>query len=140
MEDPLKLPERSQLSKYLEPVEVTVLNKYGIKTKATNWIIPKKNIDPIGLEMYSLPYDGEEPEFQGLTYLEVAWLQQARKAAKGDLTALQFFVERVQGKAKQQIEQTTTTINITDFLKSIETGPVVETKIVEITTVEEYDV
>lgn len=127
------LPEKSLISPYLEPKKIKATNKYGVKYDRTIWQIPKHHIELIGTEMFALPYDGEDPSLQGYTNLEASWLQVARKATRGDIEALKFYVERTLGKAKQQIEQTTTTLNINDFLKTLELEVPTQRTVIDIT-------
>lgn len=97
----------------------------------TKWVLPKSRIDDVFMASLSLPYEGEydletgealpiPPRFQGLTNIEVAAIKAAERASRGDIETLKFLVERLQGKPKQQVENTNVNISLTDLLKSID--------------------
>ncbi len=102
----------------------------GVPVPHTEWILPPSALNDVLMAALCLPYTGTldpytqqvtfEPEYVGLTNIEVAGIKQARKAAEGDLESLKFCMERLLGKPKQQVEQTTINVSLTDYIKNIE--------------------
>lgn len=133
---PKDLPERSQLARHLQPKKMINWDANGIPKPFTDWLLPKNKIDDVILASFALPYEGTyndkleqlvlEPEYEGLTNIEVACIKQAKKAASGDLEALRFTIERILGKPKQAVEQTTVTMSLKEYLQSIDIGEVVD--------------
>lgn len=135
--DPNHLPERSQLGKFLKPKQL-ITWKNGVPMPFNEWILPKEQINNVILAALALPYAGTidprnpeeiliEPEFDGLTNIEVAAIKTARKAASGDTEALKFTVERLLGKPKQEVAQTNVTVSLTEYLDRLD----LETKAAE---------
>jgi hypothetical protein len=128
----------------------------GIPKPFTDWLLPKNKIDDVILASFALPYEGTynekmeqtvlEPEYEGLTNIEVACIKQAKKAASGDLEALRFTIERLLGKPKQAVEQTTVTMSLKEYLSTLDIGEIVETVAHEVKDIQkdaqedEYDV
>lgn len=133
--DPTNLPEKSQLGKFMQPKKLIHWDKDGIPRPHTAWLLPKNRIDDVLLAAMALPYDGSpdptgeiylEPEYTGLTNIEVACIKQAKKAAAGDLESLRFTVERLLGKPKQSVEQTSVTMSLKEYLETLDLGDVVQ--------------
>lgn len=149
---PEDLPPKSQLAKFMQPKRLINFDANGVPRPHTEWLLPKNRIDDVILASYSLPYEGEynkeleqyvlEPEYEGLTNIEVACIKQAKKAASGDLEALRFTIERILGKPKQAVEQTTVTMSLKEYLASIDITEVVNTVAEEVIMPkeEEFDV
>lgn len=128
--NPRDLPEKSRLASYLTPKKlITWVN--GMPIPYTEWVLPKNRIDEVFLAALALPYAGTqnphdpddilyEPEYEGLTNIEVAAIKTARKAAAGDTEALKFTIERLLGKPRQSIDQTTVTVSLTDYLERLD--------------------
>jgi hypothetical protein len=143
---PRDLPDKSNLSRYLKPNKLIQWDANGVPRPFTDWVLPKNKIDDIVLAAFALPYMGTysnemkqdiiEPEYEGLTNIEVACIKQAKKAAAGDLEALRFTIERILGKPKQAVEQTTLTMSLKEYLAAIDVGEVVNA-VVEENKVEE---
>jgi len=133
--NPSELPDKSNLQQYMTPKKAIHWDKNGIPQPYTNWILPKSRIDDILLAALALPFSNpdDDPELEGLTNIEAAAIQQAKKAAKGDLEATKFVIERLIGKPKQQIEQTTLTMTLKDYLATLDIGNIVDT------TTEDWD-
>lgn len=134
--DPTNLPEKSQLARYMQPKKLIHWDKDGIPRPHTDWLLPKNRIDDVLMAAMALPYDGSpdpnmpgeiilEPEYVGLTNIEVACIKQAKKAASGDLESLKFTVERLLGKPKQQVEQTTVTMSLKEYLETLDMADIV---------------
>jgi hypothetical protein len=121
----------------MQPKKLIHWDANGIPRPHTDWLLPKKNIDDVLLASLALPYEGTwnvelqqpvlESEYEGLTNIEVACIKQAKKAAAGDLEALRFTIERLLGKPKQAVEQTTVTMSLKEYLATIDLGEIVET-------------
>lgn len=58
-----------------------------------------------------------EPEFEGLTNIEVAFIRQAMDAAEGDRTAFNDYQDRVIGKPKMRIASVTANVTYEDWLR-----------------------
>ena len=153
--DPTNLPPNSQLMKFMQPKKLIHWDANGIPRPHTDWLLPKNRIDDVIMASFALPYEGIyndrleqlvlEPEYEGLTNIEVACIKQAKKAASGDLEALRFTIERLLGKPKQAVEQTTVTMSLKEYLATIDLGEIVDAVTVENTTVieaqeDEFDV
>jgi hypothetical protein len=156
--NPQDLPPKSNLAKYMNPKRMITWDENGIPRSFTDWLLPKNKIDDIVLASFALPYEGTfdtrleqlilEPEYEGLTNIEVACIKQAKKAASGDLEALRFTIERILGKPKQAVEQTTVTMSLKEYLQSIDISDIVDTVANEVkmdpttesNSMEEYDV
>lgn len=67
----------------------------------------------------ALDYDGEDETKTGLTMGDAAAVSQMRKAADGDLDAYKFIVERVGGKAVQQVQNFNVNASLKDFLTAL---------------------
>lgn len=68
------------------------------------------------------PYPADpvlEPELIGMTYFQVAVLQQTQLAAKGSLTSLEFLLDRTVGKAVQHNQNVNVGGSYKDFLKAV---------------------
>lgn len=66
----------------------------------------------------SNPYDmreGDPEKYRGMTCYEVACDRAAQQMGQGDLLALDQYENRALGKPKQQIEQTTVTLNFSEI-------------------------
>lgn len=147
--NPNDLPQRSNLSPYLKQ-KTLIQWKDGQPIPYTEWVLPKNQIDQIFLAALALPYAGTidprnpddilvEPEFDGLTNIEVACIKTARKAAAGDTEALKFTVERLIGKPKLQVEQTNINISLTEFLSNLnlqQEAQIWDTKLEQVTKTE----
>lgn len=138
---PKDLPEKSNLSRYLKPNKLINWDANGVPRPFTDWVLPKNKIDDVVLAAFALPYMGTydkeqqcdiiEPEYEGLTNIEVACIKQAKKAAAGDLESLRFTIERILGKPKQAVEQTTLTMSLKEYLAAIDVGEVVNAVVEE---------
>lgn len=73
----------------------------------------------------ALPYMGNEPDKIGMTLMEAALYAAAKKAADGDVDALNKLLDRLVGKPVQQVVQATGTLR--EFLDMIAREEVVET-------------
>ncbi len=139
--DPRDLPPNSQLARYLKPKRLINYDANGIPRPFTDWLLPKAKIDEVILASFALPYEGTyndrleevvlEPEYEGLTNIEVACIKQAKKAASGDLESLRFTIERILGKPKQAVEQTTVTMSLKEYLENLDIGQVVDAVVAE---------
>lgn len=139
--DPTNLPLKSQLARFMQPKKLLNWDKDGIPRPHTEWLLPKNKIDDVILAAFALPYEGTfdssikeyilEPEYEGLTNIEVACIKQAKKAASGDLEALRFTIERILGKPKQAVEQTTVTMSLKEYLSTIDIGEIVDAVTIE---------
>ncbi len=151
--NPNDLPPKSQLMKFMQPKKLITWDANGIPRPHTEWLLPKNRIDDVILASFALPYEGSydtrleqlvlEPEYEGLTNIEVACIKQAKKAASGDLEALRFTIERILGKPKQAVEQTTVTMSLKEYLSTIDLNEIVETVAHEVKAdpiEEEFDV
>lgn len=69
-------------------------------------------------------YEGSDPTKQGMTLLEAALFEAARKAADGDLDALNKLLDRILGKPVQQMLQATGTLK--EFLDQVARSETVE--------------
>lgn len=153
--NPTNLPPNSQLMKFMQPKKLIHWDANGIPRPHTDWLLPKNRIDDVIMASFALPYEGTynpdireiilEPEYEGLTNIEVACIKQAKKAASGDLEALRFTIERLLGKPKQAVEQTTVTMSLKEYLATIDLGEIVDAVTIENTTVieaqeDEFDV
>lgn len=88
--------------------------------------VTKEAVNQMSLTALSLPYEGEydpvsdsyvvEPEFEGRTNLEVAFIRRARKAAGGDSKELDALLDRVLGKPKQSTETVQMRMSYTQYL------------------------
>jgi hypothetical protein len=127
--------------KFMQPKKLITWDANGIPRPHTEWLLPKNKIDDVILASFALPYEGTyndrleqivlEPEYEGLTNIEVACIKQAKKAASGDLEALRFTIERILGKPKQAVEQTTVTMSLKEYLSTIDIGEIVDAVAVE---------
>lgn len=139
--DPRDLPLNSQLARYIQPKKMINWDANGVPRPFTDWLLPKNKIDEVILASFALPYEGTynerleqtilEPEYEGLTNIEVACIKQAKKAASGDLEALRFTIERLLGKPKQAVEQTTVTMSLKEYLETIDIGEIVDAVVEE---------
>lgn len=81
----------------------------------------RKNISAIA----NMPYPADplvEPEFEGLTYFQVAVIKQAEMAARhGSLIALEFLTDRILGKPAQVNLNVNARETYEDFLQKIAT-------------------
>ena len=68
-------------------------------------------------DMVSLPYMGKEPDKIGMTLIEAAIYSAAKKAADGDLDALEKVLNRLMGKPVQQVISATGSLK--EFLDAI---------------------
>jgi len=123
--------QRFPIYEYMKPQKLIKWTPEGMPIPYTKWVLPKSRIDDVFMASLSLPYEGEydletgealpiPPRFQGLTNIEVAAIKAAERASRGDIETLKFLVERLQGKPKQQVENTNVNISLTDLLKSID--------------------
>lgn len=139
--DPKDLPPNSKLARYLQPKRLINYDSNGIPRPFTDWLLPKNKIDEVILASFALPYEGTfndrleeivlEPEYEGLTNIEVACIKQAKKAASGDLESLRFTIERILGKPKQAVEQTTVTMSLKEYLENLDIGQVIDAVVEE---------
>lgn len=71
----------------------------------------------------AMPYPADilvEPEFEGLTYFQVAVIKQAQRAARyGDLDSLTFISDRIMGKPAQVNLNVSTKETYEEFLQKI---------------------
>ena len=67
----------------------------------------------------SLPYSGSNPALQGLTLGEALIIQMARDAADGDATARADILDRIMGKAQQNIKSVNLSGDINEFLDRV---------------------
>lgn len=67
----------------------------------------------------AVEYDGKDETKIGLTLGDAAALETARKAAAGDLDAYKFLVERIGGKAVQQVQNFNVNASLKDFLTAL---------------------
>ena len=80
-----------------------------------------------------MPYPADplvEPEFQGLTYYQVALIKQAQLATIGELDSLEFFTDRDIGKPAQVQVNVNTQETLDSFLRkiAIAEGEVIDVK------------
>lgn len=125
----------------MQPKKLIHWDANGIPRPHTDWLLPKNRIDDVIMASFALPYEGTyndrleqlvlEPEYEGLTNIEVACIKQAKKAASGDLEALRFTIERLLGKPKQAVEQTNVTMSLKEYLATIDLGEIVDAVTVE---------
>jgi hypothetical protein len=99
----------------------------------------KVSLSAMAVAAVSLPYkpvtfinddgeeqvDPEELEFEGLSNGEVMLIRQARNAALGDYDSTVMLLDRICGKPKQQIDSTTMTLTLQDYLAGLPAPPVV---------------
>lgn len=89
-------------------------------------MIPKVMVADVALAALSMPYDdpiGLEPQFRGLTNLEVMMIKRANRAAKtGDGDESDKLLDRVLGKTKIMSEIKKVNIDYVDFLKAVAAG------------------
>jgi hypothetical protein len=100
-----------------------VWGKDGLPAPATTPLITKPQIEALVSASLSLPYDGDklglEPEFDGLTNVEVMMIRMARGAANGDLELAKELLDRVLGKPKQSVESKSLSLSYEDFLNEV---------------------
>lgn len=96
-------------------------------------------VDKMAFQGLLLPYKGElvatvdedtgkitkeyvmEPEFEGLTNLEVATIRQIQKAADGDTKVYQYLIERQAGKSVEKSMSMNTTVSFDEWLDQMQT-------------------
>lgn len=97
----------------------------------TEFVVPKNQIENVFTAALSLPYEGTpdpaeptelyiEPEFKGMTNLEVGAIKTARKFAQGDLDTVRLLTDRLLGKPKQAIENMNVEVSLKDYLDSLD--------------------
>lgn len=100
----------------------------GVPVPYTEWVIPKDQMENLFMAAMSLPYQGmtdvlgdiiPEPEYEGMTNIEVAVLKAVEGAARGNLEPLKFVLERVYGKPRQAIDSTNVSISLNQFLSDL---------------------
>lgn len=113
--------------------------KDGVPVPSTMPVIPKDQIEQLALTALSLPFEPEplaekylceldrlndlkrweeEQKYVGMTNMEVAVIRQAKAAATGDQDALKEMLDRILGKAKQQIDSRSIKMTYADYLKA----------------------
>jgi hypothetical protein len=107
------------------PVEIISESRYikwenGLPVPATRPIFNNDSAKNLAICALSLPYEGVdplgfgvkliEPEFEGMTNGEVAYIRLARLAAAGSMDALDKLMDRAIGKPRQEIDST---VNVT---------------------------
>lgn len=82
--------------------------------------LTKTQVQDVVAVAVSTLYDGEEPEFQGMTNLEVAAVKVARRMAEtGDAELLENALDRLIGKAKTVSEVHKTVVTYEQKIKQI---------------------
>ena len=83
-------------------------------------MIPKDQLAGMAAAALSLPYEGKEPEYQGMTCAEVNLSKRAKNAAlTGDSDEGEKLFDRAIGKPKQSSESVKINVTYEDYLKSI---------------------
>ena len=80
-------------------------------------VFKKEAVSEVALISLAMPYEGDEPEFQGLSNLEVTFIQLAKKSASGDLPSINAILDRAVGKPKQTSENLNASISLTELVK-----------------------
>lgn len=77
------------------------------------------NLQALMKEALNLPYTGTDPRFKGLTKGEAMTLQLVEQASEGDKEARKEILDRVLGKAVQNVKSLKLEANMADFLDNI---------------------
>lgn len=78
-------------------------------------------------ETLNLPYDGEDERCTGLTKGEAMIIQLVNKASDGDTACRTELLDRLMGRAQQNVRSVSLTGNLADFLDGMPDGPVAKT-------------
>lgn len=129
-EQPMQLPMRRLLS-FDENGVPQVIHK---QIETTN----RAMVDSVNFSALFLPYKGQkvpnpdnpdqlyyevEPEFEGMTNLEVAATRAAQLAANGDMGALKMLLERVAGKPVEKSMNLTAQTTLSEYLSQLGDRP-----------------
>lgn len=113
-----KLPEFGGQNKYIKWVD-------GVPTPASKRTLQVKDIQQVIKAAASLPFGEEDdvlgicPDFYGLSYMEVAAIRLAKRAAMGDKEATSMLLDRTVGRPKQSVESTNLNMTYQEYLESI---------------------
>jgi hypothetical protein len=94
----------------------------GLPIPVSTPLISKVQIEALASTALSLPFHDPlclEPEFEGMTNVEVMMVKMARKAAGGDLAVASELLDRVLGRPKQSMESKSLNLSYEDFLNEI---------------------
>jgi hypothetical protein len=80
---------------------------------------PQASIPDLLRKVLDMPYQGDNPAYEGLSFGEALVISMARDAADGSGDARDAILDRLLGKPKQSIESVQITATLNDFLDSV---------------------
>lgn len=101
---------------------LTSWDREGNPVVVTVPMIPKDQVDDVARAAISLPYEGPEPKYSGLTVLEVMMSKVAQRAGlKAELADIEMLLDRAIGKAKSVSESKNLNVNASyeNYLKDL---------------------
>lgn len=113
----------------MESQRKMIVWKNGLPTAATEKPFTKETINALTRATFALPYetvkdaDGKtlksEEKFEGLSIGEVMVQRACEAAAKGDLDAFKYLMDRVAGKPVQAVENVNISASLEEFLEAV---------------------
>ena len=94
----------------------------GVPVLSSAPVLEKSQIEGLAPKALSLPYRdliGLEPEFEGMSNVEVMYIKMAREAADGDRASRKDILDRAIGKPKTSAEVKNFNLTYEDLIKDI---------------------
>jgi len=123
-EQPADIFDEDSAALPVPPISPAVINQSiivwrdGAPFPATRPVLARNQVNELIVATASLPYDGPEPRYSGMSNMEVALARRAEAMARGDDHALDETLDRILGKAKQSVEKLNLNMNYEDWLKA----------------------